>query len=74
MILVKKKCKVTINILNLEILFLSMINMNMFFEFMSIILKNHMFKINLIRYFQNASGVRFILLVFQILEKKKISR
>jgi len=33
-----------------------------------------MFKINLIRYFQNASGVRFILLVVQILEKKKISR
>jgi hypothetical protein len=28
-------------------LFVSMINMNMFFEFMSMMLKNHMFKIDL---------------------------
>jgi hypothetical protein len=46
----------------------------MFFEFMSMILKNQMFKINLIRYFENANGVCFILLVVQILEKKQISR
>ncbi len=49
-----------------------MINMNMFFEFMSMILKNHMFKINLIRYFENASGVRFICWLFKFQKKSKL--
>ncbi len=32
-----------------------MINMNMFFEFILMTLKNHMFKIDLNRFFKNAS-------------------
>jgi hypothetical protein len=32
-----------------------MMNMNIFFEFMSMILKNHMFKIDLSRFLKNAS-------------------
>jgi hypothetical protein len=36
-----------------------MINMNMFFEFMSMILKNHMFKIDLSRFLKIASKFFF---------------
>jgi hypothetical protein len=42
----------SLNILNLNILFISMI---MFFEYMSMILNNHMFKINLSIFFKNAN-------------------
>jgi hypothetical protein len=38
-----------------------MINMNMFFEFMSMTMKNHMFKIYLNRFFKNVSKIIFIL-------------
>jgi hypothetical protein len=48
-----KKCKIAINhaltYQNLKILFNLMINMNIFFEFMSMILKNHMFKVDFSR-------------------------
>jgi hypothetical protein len=43
----------TLNILNVEVLFNLVINMNIFFEFMSMILKNHMFKVYLNRFFKN---------------------
>jgi hypothetical protein len=36
-----------------------MINMNMFFEFILMTLKNHMFKINLNIYFKNASKISY---------------
>jgi hypothetical protein len=38
-----------------------MINMNIFFEFMSMTLKNHMFTIYLNKIFKNASRIFFIL-------------
>jgi hypothetical protein len=39
-----------------------MINMNMFFEFMLMILKNHVFKIDLSRFLKNASKFFYFLI------------
>jgi hypothetical protein len=36
-----------------------MINMNIFFEFMSMVLKNHIFKIDLIRFLKNVNRIFF---------------
>jgi len=52
--------KLRFNILNLEILFISMIDINIFFEFISMILKNHMFKIDLSSFFRNVSLIFLI--------------
>jgi len=38
-----------------------MINMNILFEFMWIVLKSHMFKVDLSRFFKNASRINFFM-------------
>jgi hypothetical protein len=46
-----------------------MINMNIFFEFMSMILKNHMFKVDLSKFLKIASIIFFI---FWVAQRNKI--
>jgi hypothetical protein len=59
----QKKCKVTVNHAltyeNFKILFNLMINMKILFEFMSMILKNHMFKVDLSGFLKIASRFFF---------------
>ncbi len=47
-----------------------MINMNIFFEFMSMILKNHMFKVDLNRFLKITS---IYFLTFWVAQRNKIS-
>ncbi len=52
----KSNHKINIDILNSESLFNSMINMDMFFDFMPMILKNHMFNMHLSKIFKNENN------------------
>jgi hypothetical protein len=49
--------KISFHILILEIVFISMINMNMFFDFVIMLFENHMFKISLNRTFKMLANV-----------------
>jgi hypothetical protein len=53
------KCahQVDLGILNLKILFNSTINMNMFFDFVTTIFLNHMFKVGLNRFIEIQKNV-----------------
>ncbi len=48
----KSNPQIGLNIFNLKMLFILIIDMNMFFDFITIIFKNHMFKIYLNRFIE----------------------
>jgi hypothetical protein len=48
-----------------------MINMDMFFDFMAMILKNHMFNMHLSKIFKNKNNSFFIFQDVQTLQNKK---
>jgi hypothetical protein len=63
--------KISIDILNLESLFNSMINLDMFIDFMPMILKNHMFNMHLSKIFKNENNSFSTFQDVQTLQNKK---
>jgi hypothetical protein len=68
----KSNYKISSDILNLESPFNSMINMDMFFDFMSMILKNHMFNMHLSKKFKNENIIFSTFQDVQTLQYKQI--
>ncbi len=68
----KSNYKISSDILNLESPFNSMINMDMFFDFMSMILKNHMFNVHLSKNFKNENIIFSTFQDVQTLQYKQI--
>ncbi len=69
----QEKCKVAINqslTYQFRILFNLMINMNLLFEFMLMILKNHMFKVDLNIFLKNENKY---FVIFWVAQRNKIS-
>lgn len=63
--------KISIDILNLESLFNSMINLDMFIDFMPMILKNHMLNMHLSKIFKNENNSFSTFQDVQTLQNKK---